>query len=56
MHNEFEQDIPESEGFLEKDSGRKDRMTKSSKARLRRERKNAKIERQYEDGFRGNCD
>lgn len=56
MNNEAYDDYEplETEGFLHKSDKRKQRLERSSKARLHRERRKQKEERAYEDGFYGN--
>jgi hypothetical protein len=54
MNTEFQEDNLEPEPFLEKSLKRKDRRNQSAKARQKREYRNSKLEREYEDGFGGN--
>lgn len=53
MKNQLQDDIAESNPYLEKPSGRRSRLEKSEKARKHRTRRNKKMEKEYEDGFRG---
>jgi hypothetical protein len=58
FNNEFDSNDTdlESEGFLLKSCGRKGRLDKSEKARKTRDRRKAKMDRMYNDGFGGNAD
>ena len=54
MNTEFQEDNLEPEPYLEKSLKRQDRRNKSAKARKKREYRNQKLDREYEDGFGGN--
>ena len=54
MNNQLQEDIAETEPFLEKSSGRKNRRDKSAKKKLQKSHRQDRRDREYEDGFEGN--
>lgn len=54
MSKQTHDDEIESESFLVKSDRRRQRLVNSTKARIHRKRRQAKQEREYEDGFNGN--
>lgn len=54
MVDQIHEEPLETEGFLHKSDKRRQRLDRSKKARLHRERRKQKEERAYEDGFYGN--
>ena len=56
MSRQTHDDEIESESFLVKSDRRRQRLDRSEKARIHRKRRQAKQEREYEDGFGGNYD
>ena len=56
MSKQTHDDEIESESFLVKSDRRQQRLARSEKARIHRKRRQAKQEREYEDGFGGNYD
>lgn len=56
MSKKTHDDVLESESFLVKSTRRRQRLNRSEKARIHRRRRQAKQEREYEDGFGGNFD
>jgi hypothetical protein len=49
-HQDDELEVP----FLLKSSKRQDRLNRNKSAKIHRERRNLKKEREFNDGFRGN--
>lgn len=54
MAVQFQDEISEEDPYLEKPSGRKNRIEKTTKAKERSKHRKDREQREYEDGFGGN--
>ena len=54
MNTQFQDEVEEAEPYLEKPSGRMDRLNKTAKATKHSTNRKKLEQRKYEDGFGGN--